>query len=101
MKVSKELISLWVAYILLVGVVVWATFEIEHTLERIEQQACVTAELSVVSELGILATFGEQPGVDEVMRDRLREVFIEFNDIVVDACPAVERVFLQGPQEEE
>ena len=64
----RDRIALFVAYVLLVGVVAWTTFDIRRTLDDVRNDVCATAEIVVANELTnliIAADEGESVEITE------------------------------------
>lgn len=85
-KHTSRMFALWVAYILLVGTVVWSAYSTQEILRRQDDSICASLIITTVAEIGILEVFGDQEGVQEETRDQLIEIFNVFEDKVIERC---------------
>lgn len=97
--------SLFVAYVMLVGVVAWSAWSTSVALDRIEEDVCAAAEISVAGQLLNIATYGQQEGVNaqaavatietliiivDKIQERCGDIFlddVEIPDITLDPLP--------------
>lgn len=86
---SRDRLTLWVCYALLVGVTAWTAYDTRRALDRIEDDVCATAEIVIANELATLFVFGEQEGVDSANVEFIISEYIEAAENIEDRCGAV------------
>lgn len=81
----RERISLLIAYLLLVGVVAWLSFDIRRTLDNVESGVCATAEIAVANELSNLVIAAEEGELSESV-ERIISEYIELGEALQEQC---------------
>lgn len=87
MRIRADRALTLAAYITLVGVVAWSTFQIQRTLDEVEELQCATAEIVVAEALLNLALAAPTADFDTYLE--AQTAFIAIGEAVKDRCGLV------------
>ncbi len=80
---------LMAAYIILVAVVAWSTWDTQRALDKIEEDVCATAEIVVANEVFTLAVVSEQEDVNAETLKVALDTYILLAGALDERCGAL------------